>query len=222
MKQIALVGVTMNSIPPMMRALEGKEVKAVHYLDSYILEKNRKAGHMTDDCMRRMVNMVAHACEDGADGVIITCTIFSKYVSYFREMFSAPIVAADQAMMEQAGKAGGRIALLCTFEGTREISYQLLKLYCELSRKSYEIVPFVLKEAYEEAQKSNLEVHNQMIREKILEIEGDYDQIVLAQMSMADSAAGLKTRRARVLTSPAAAYETVMEEIKKRKISYNS
>ena len=39
---------------------------------------------------------------------------------------------------------------------------------------------------------------------------------------MADSAAGLKTRRARVLTSPAAAYETVMEEIKKRKISYNS
>ena len=81
-------------------------------------------------------------------------------------MFSAPIVAADQAMMEQAGKEGGRIALLCTFEGTREISYQLLKLYCELSRKSYEIVPFVLKEAYEEAQKSNLEVHNQMIREK--------------------------------------------------------
>lgn len=215
MKQIALVGVTMNSIPPMMRALEGKEVKAVHYLDSYILEKNRKAGHMTDDCMRRMVNMVAHACEDGADGVIITCTIFSKYVSYFREMFSAPIVAADQAMMEQAGKAGGRIALLCTFEGTREISYQL-------SRKSYEIVPFVLKEAYEEAQKSNLEGHNQMIREKILEIEGDYDQIVLAQMSMADSAAGLETRRARVLTSPAAAYETVMEEINKRKISYNS
>lgn len=50
-------------------------------------------------------------------------------------------------MMEQAGKAGGRIALLCTFEGTREISYQLLKLYCELSGKSYEIVPFVLKEA---------------------------------------------------------------------------
>ena len=118
-------------------------------------------------------------------------------------------------MMEQAGKAGGRIALLCTFEGTREISYQL-------RRKSYEIVPFVLKEAYEEAQKSNLEGHNQMIREKILEIEGDYDQIVLAQMSMADSAAGLETRRARVLTSPAAAYETVMEEINKRKISYNS
>ena len=130
-------------------------------------------------------------------------------------------------MMEQAGKEGGRIALLCTFEGTREISYQLLKLYCELSGKSYEIVPFALKEAYEEAQKSNLEAHNleghnQMIREKILEIEGDYDQIVLAQMSMADSAAGLETRRARVLTSPAAAYETVMEEINKRKISYNS
>lgn len=220
MKQIALVGVTINSIPPMMRVLEGKEVKVVHYLDSYILEKNRKVGRMTDDCMCRMVNMVAHACEDGADGVIITCTIFSKYASYFGEMFSAPIVAADRAMMEQAGKAGGRIALLCTFEGTRESSCQLLKYYCELGGKPYEIVPFVLKEAYEEAQKSNLESHNQMIREKILEIEVNYDQIVLAQMSMADSAAGLETRRARVLTSPAAAYETVMKEIKAREISY--
>ena len=69
-------------------------------------------------------------------------------------------------MMEQAGKAGGRIALLCTFEGTREISYQLLKLYCELSGKSYEIVPFVLKEAYEEAQKSNLEAKRPMRRHR--------------------------------------------------------
>ena len=212
----------MNAIPPMMRALEGKKVKVLHYLDSYILEKNRRIGHMTDDCMRRMVNMVAHACEDGADGVIITCTIFSKYVSYFKEMFSAPIVAADQAMMEKAGKAGGRIALLCTFDGTREISCQLLKLSCELSGKPYEIVPFVLKDAYEEAQKSNLEEHNRIIREKILEIEEDYDQIVLAQMSMADSAAGLKTHRARVLTSSAAAYETVMEEIKKRETLHHS
>ena len=30
----------MNAIPPMMRALEGKKVKVLHYLDSYILEKN--------------------------------------------------------------------------------------------------------------------------------------------------------------------------------------
>lgn len=217
MIQIGLVGVTINSVDPMMRALSGyDEVKGIHYLDSYILEKNRKAGCVTDDCVRRMVNMVAHACEDGADGVIVTCTIFSKYVEYFRKMFSVPIVAADSAMMEQAGRQGGRIAMLCTFEGTRKISLDQLRDCCKKGKQPYKIDSFVLKEAFEEAQKSNLERHNEIIRDKILQIEGDYDQVVLAQISMANAALGIQTRRARVRTSPSAAFETVMEEIKKR------
>ena len=124
---------------PMTRALAGRDVKAVHYLDTYILEKHRKEGGMTDDCMRRMVNMVSHACEDGAEGIIIACTIFSQYVGCFRKMFSAPIVAADAAMMERAGNMGGRIALLCTFEGTREISYRQLEACCQARGKAYEI-----------------------------------------------------------------------------------
>ncbi len=219
MKQIALVGVTVNTIDPMTRALAGRDVKAVHYLDTYILEKHRKEGGMTDDCMRRMVNMVSHACEDGAEGIIITCTIFSQYVGCFRKMFSAPIVAADAAMMERAGNMGGRIALLCTFEGTREISYRQLEACCQAGGNAYEIVPFVLQNAYEEAQKSNLEGHNQIIWEKILEIDEDFDQIVLAQMSMANGAEGIKTKRARVLASPGAALAAVMEEIEKREKS---
>ena len=217
MIQLGLVGVTINAIDPMMRVLaEHDEVKGINYLDSYILEKNRKEGRVTDDCMRRMVNMVAHACEDGAQGVIITCTIFSKYVEYFREMFSVPIVAADSAMMEQAGRQGGRIALLCTFEGTKKISTDQLRLYCEMGDKPFEIETFVLKDAYEEAQKGNLARQDEIIRAHILDMEKDYDQVVLAQMSMANAALGLETKRARVRTSPAAAYETVMEEIRKR------
>lgn len=214
MKRIALVSVTLNAVNPMTEYLSGLEdVHVVNYLDSYILEKVRREGKVTDDCMHRMVSMIAHACEDGADGIIITCTIFSAYVEYFRKMFSVPIIGADTAMMELVGKKGGRTAMLCTFDGTEKPSADLLKSCFEKYGSSYELETFVLNEAYEAAQKMQIGRHNELIREKILELEEQFDNIVLAQISMSGAAIGLETNHAKVYTSPSAAYETLKKEL---------
>lgn len=217
MQRIALVSVTLNAVNPMTEYLAGKpDIHIVNYLDSYILEKVRKEGKVTDDCMRRMVTMISHACEDGADGIIITCTIFSAYVPYFQKMFSVPIVGADVAMMNMVGQKGGRTAMICTFEGTKEPSTNLLKSYFEKYEKNYEIVPIVLNDAYEAAQNLQIDKHNKLIREKVLEIEKNFDNIVLAQISMAGAALGIKLNHATLFTSPNAAYETLMQDFKRQ------
>lgn len=214
MKRIALVSVTLNAVNPMTHYLSrDPELHIVNYLDSAILEIHRREGHVTDSCMRRMVTMLAHACEDGADGIIITCTIFTAYIEQFRKLFPVPIIAADTAMMEQAGQGGGRIALVCTFSGTREISEKLLRSFCASSGKPYEITAFVLQDAYDAAQQFHLDIHDRIIREKVQELDEAFDRIVLAQISMSDAVLGMRLRHAELFTSPAAACARLMQEL---------
>ena len=214
MKRIALVSVTLNAVNPMTDYLaQDPDIHVVNYLDSAILEITRWEGHVTDACMRRMVDMLAHACEDGADGIIITCTIFSAYLEQFRKMFSVPIVGADIAMMEQAGQCGGSTAMVCTFEGTKVPSENLLRRCCEASGKPYAITSFVLKEAYDAAQQFQLDVHDKIVREKVQELDEQFDQIVLAQISMANAVRGLELHHAKLFTSPSAACARLMQEM---------
>lgn len=207
MKKIALVSITLNAVNPMTKYLSTqKDVQILNYLDSYIMEKVRINGKVTDDCMRRMLNMISSACEDGADGIIITCTMFSKYVEEFSRLFSVPIIGADVAMMDLVGSKGGKTAMLCTFSKTVEPSTNLLKSYFEKYNKEYEITTYVLVDAYKEAENQNIELHNKIIKNKIEELDKEYDNIVLAQISMADAAIDAETKNAKLYTSPFAAY----------------
>lgn len=215
MKKIALVSVTLNAVNPMTAYLsEMSEIHVVNYLDSYILEKVRNEGKVTDDCMRRMFSMLAQACEDGADGIIITCTIFSAYVEQFQKLLSVPVIGADTAMMEMVGIRGGKTAMLCTFKGTEKPSANLLRNCFEVHKSSYELETFVLEEAYEAAQHMDLEKHDCLIKEKIQELDDRFDNIILAQISMSNAAKGLETNHAKIFTSPAAAYETLKSKFR--------
>lgn len=214
MKKIALINITPNCIEPMLNTVKKFEtIKPVQYMDSTILDEIRSEGHITDRCMGRMLSMIADACQDGAEGIVLTCTMFSKYVETFRKLFSVPIIGADVAMMEQAGKVGGKYALLCTFRGTKEPSEKLLKKYCEMSEKEFSIDTYVLEDAYSKAQTGNLKKHNEIIKNKIEEFDKKYDNIVLAQMSMADAADLANVTNAKVYTSPQSALETIQDII---------
>ena len=211
MKKIAFVNITPNAMGPMANCLKDyPEIQPMQYLDASITGKIAAAGGVTDACMGRMLQMVAHACEDGADGIVLTCTVFSPYVPCFRELFSVPVVGADVAMMEMAGKEPGKKALLCTFENTRETSANLLKKCCEAAGTETDIDTFVLKDAFDAAAAGDFRTHDALIREKIREAGNCYDQIVLAQMSMADAARGMQGEGARIFTSPQAACETIL------------
>lgn len=109
MKKIAFISITMNIMEPLSNCIKRfPQISPFHYVDAGISEKIAKSGHVTDTCMERMIAMIAHACQDEADGIVLTCTMFSAYVPDFRKLFSVPIVAADVAMMEQAAESDGK------------------------------------------------------------------------------------------------------------------
>ncbi len=217
-KQVALVSVTLNAVNPMTEYLSkaDPQLHLVNYLDSYLLEKVGNEGGINDASVKRMFDMLSTACSDGADGVILTCTIFSPYVEYFSGLLSRPVVCPDGAMLEEAAACDGRTAIICTFHGTADITRNMYYGYRRKLGRPEEVDLYVVDQAYEAGRRRDFAAHDRLIREKALELDGEYDQIVLAQISMAGAADGLQMKRARIFTSPESAYQTLVKAIRER------
>jgi hypothetical protein len=175
----------------------------VSYLDGYLLEQVEKdGGAITASSMDRMFFMLSRAREDGADVIIMTCTIFSPYAEAFQERLGTPIVCPDGAMLDAAAKAGGKTAILCTFHGTIETTKKEFLKYQRKNCMPESVDMFLAPEAFAAAQRSDLERFDFLIREKIKELDPDYDHVVLAQISMARAAKIAVMKNAKLWTSP--------------------
>ena len=211
MATIALASVTLNAVNPMTNFLMQKDasLKVRNYLDSYLLEKVKLEGGVTDDSVRRMFDMVANASHDGADAVLITCTIFSPYTEYFSKMLSKPVISPDQAMLDTVAEKGGRTAIICTFTGTVETTRKMYQSRCRLAGTADDVDMYVAEGALEALNHGDWDMFHERIRNKAKELDADYDNVILAQISMAGAARGLELTHAQFFTSPESAYQTV-------------
>lgn len=215
MKTIALVSVTLNAVNPMTGYLKehAADWSVVNYLDSYLLDKVNKEGKITDESMGRMFQMLTRACVDGADGIILTCTIFSPYVELFSGLLSVPIICPDGAMLDGVSKSPGKKAILCTFEGTVNITRNLYYSICDQNHTSRDVDMIVVPGAYEAAGRGDMDECNRLIRARVMELDQEYDQLVLAQISMAGAVEGFLPAHACIHTSPASACRAILEKI---------
>lgn len=206
-KTIALVNATFNAVNPMTDYLRkhASEYRVVNYLDGFLMDKIRLENGINDSSTQRMVDMIAKACQDGADGIIMTCTIFSSMQPYFAKIFSKPIICPDGAMHDSVSRMDGRTAIVCTFEGTVETTRNQYLSYCRKNDRPEQVDMFAVPEAFEAMQVGNVPLCNRLIQERVQQLDAQYDQIVLAQISMSGAAEGLETRHAKVFTSPSCA-----------------
>ena len=215
MDHIALVSVTLNAVNPMTDYFRTKVpgIKIDNYLDSHLLEKVRAEGGINDACMKRMFTMLATACEDEAQGVLLTCTVFSPYAEYFSKLLSKPIICPDRAMLEAVAAREGRKAILCTFPGTVETTQNLYFDCCREVEMDETVDMVVLEDAYLAAGKGDFETHDRLIQKKAQELDSQYDHLVFAQISMAQAAKGLELSHAQVYTSPDSAFQALEKAV---------
>lgn len=215
MEKIALVSVTLNAVNPMMEYFKQKDeaFEIRNYLDSYLLQKVNEEGGINDSSMKRMFQMLANACEDGAAAVLLTCTIFSPFAEHFGALLSKPIICPDGAMLNSVAQREGKTAILCTFSGTIDTTRNLYMSYRVRHGKSEEVDMHLVHGAWEAVQKGDMVQFDKAIQDKVKQLDAEYDQIVLAQISMARAVKGFATDHARLYTSPDSAYEAVREAL---------
>jgi Asp/Glu/hydantoin racemase len=210
--KVSMISVTLNAVNPMTDAIRGsgERIELVNCLDTGLMDLVAAEGRVTDKSLCRLVGLLAKAAEDGADCVLLTCTVFSPYVERLRSLFSIPIISADGAMIDDAVKRGGRTLILCTFPATVESSTALFRSAEERHSVVREMDILLLKNAFDAIQRGDRAGHDHIILEKIRECGKAYDQIVLAQISMAHVAALAEGCPIPILTSPASALSAML------------
>lgn len=211
MAVIALASVTLNAVNPMTDFLRERDpsLKVRNYLDSYLLEKVGKEGGVNDASVKRMFDMVATAADDGADAILITCTIFSPYAEVFSKVLSKPVVSPDQAMLDAVAAKNGKTAIICTFIGTVETTRKMYQSRCHAAGVPDDVDMYVAEGALDALNEGDWDTFHERIRKKVRELDAEYDNIVLAQISMAGAAKEMEMQHAELFCSPESAYQTV-------------
>ncbi len=218
MAVIALASVTLNAVNPMTDFLRERDpsLKVRNYLDSYLLEKVGKEDGVNDASVKRMFDLVATAADDGADAILITCTIFSPYAEVFSKVLSKPVVSPDQAMLDAVAAKNGKTAIICTFIGTVEITRKMYQSRCRAAGVPDDVDLYVADGALDALNEGDWDTFHERIRKKVRELDAEYDNIVLAQISMAGAARGMELQHAALFCSPESAYQTVRSLLEHR------
>jgi Asp/Glu/hydantoin racemase len=217
MKRIALISVTLNAVNPLAKlfAKHTKDFEVKNYLDEGLQALVAREGGVTDKSLSRMFALIGKASLDGAEAVLLTCTVFSPYVERFNTLFSIPVIGVDAAMLDEAAGFNKKTAVLCTFPATMKSSPEMFKRGAEHHGVNPPVDFFLVEDAAQALKKEGKEAHDKIIAEKALSLEKDYDLIVLAQISMAGAAELLLNCTKPVLTSPESALRACMDLLKK-------
>jgi Asp/Glu/hydantoin racemase len=218
MPTIGLIHATLNSVQPILEAFKqnAPEIKLLNFMDEGLIDELNQTNIVTDGMVEQLASLMKRAESRGVDGILLTCSSFSPYVEAIKERFSVPVLSADIAMLEYAVDISDRIGVIATVGAAGPTTTKLLKHISEGNNKEVEIETHVLTEAFTALQQGDSQKHNQLIREKIMELSNTSDVIVLAQMSMCRALKDWDGAPKPILTSPDISIRKMLSQILKR------
>ncbi len=211
--RIGLIHATMNSVQPIHAAFreQAPHVTLLNFMDEGLIFELNETGVITPAMIRRLIALIERAEESGVDGILLTCSSFSPYVSQIKKLFSTPVVSADTSMLEHSVEVAERIGVIATVGTAGPITTQQLKEIAALQGKSIEVQTEVITDAFFALQNGDPATHDERIHQKIEELSESCDVILLAQMSMARALRTMNKEMTKpVLTSPETSIRTIL------------
>lgn len=71
-------------------------------LDDRLLDDARAAGGLTDALRRRMLRLIGHVLDGGAQALLLTCSSYGEVVDTARTLWTVPVLKSDEAMFKAA------------------------------------------------------------------------------------------------------------------------
>jgi len=209
MKRIGLFHATLAAIPAAESAWHAADqpVSLIHYLDEGLLGHVRRHG-LEETTRRRLRCWLELISGDGVDAIMTTCSSLSPLIADLRPHIVRPIVAIDDAMIEQALAGGPRIGIVATLASAAETTRGLLS--ASPGASALTLTTRIAHGAFEALGCGKMEDHDRTVRDAVVELAGESDVIVLAQLSMARALPLIKGLPIPVLTSgPGAVQRTL-------------
>ncbi|UPZ33799.1 aspartate/glutamate racemase family protein [Streptomyces sp. LRE541] len=83
-------------------AREFPQATVWNLLDDRLLDDARDAGGLTDALRRRMLRLIEHVMDGGAQGLLLTCSSYGEVVDTARARWDVPVLKSDEAMFSAA------------------------------------------------------------------------------------------------------------------------
>jgi Asp/Glu/hydantoin racemase len=179
-------------------------VPVFHMVDESLIKDTIAAGALRKATIRRLLAHIDSAAQAGAGAVLVTCSSIGEGVKVARLVFDFPVLRIDEPMAERAVADGRRIGVLATLETTLSPTLRLLEETAAAMGERRDLVSCLCAGAFDAVLSGDVATHDRIVREKLAELGGRVDVIVLAQASMARVVAGLppEERTVPILSSP--------------------
>jgi Asp/Glu/hydantoin racemase len=180
------------------------EAGIVHHVDESLIQDTVKAGSLRKPTVRRLIDQIAAAENDGADAVLVTCSSIGPGAKLAKELFDIPVLRIDDAMAERAVREAHTIGVLATLRTTLDPTTALLRQKAAQAGREVELVECLCEGAFPAVLAGDTATHDRMLRQALTEDLKGVELIVLAQASMARVVSTLAADRmhAPVLSSP--------------------
>jgi Asp/Glu/hydantoin racemase len=196
--RIALVHALKHSIVPIEASFAKlwPEATLMNLLDDSLSADLARDGKLTDAMTERFLSIGRYAASTGTDGILFTCSAFGPCIEAVAgERAPMPVLKPNEAMIEEAAKAGPKVGLLSSFPPT------LASMPREFPA-SVQLVPKLAEGAMAALDRGDRAEHDRMVVEASKDLR-DCDVIALAQYSMAPAAEKVAQATGRpVLTTP--------------------
>lgn len=222
-KIITMVHTVLPVVDTMMQTFANdsrrSSVELYNIVDDAIIPRVRSLGISG---VSRIVYQHLLAAEDhGSQVILVTCSSLSSLVDTLRPLIRIPVVKIDEAMIDQAVQAGGRLAVVATVETTLGPTLaQLQKKVADVANaaRPLEIVPCLCAEAYTALLRENSpEKHDALVAAAVRKLLPEVDAIMLAQVSMVRVLPAIRQMTDKpIFTSPESAVDRVFDIIGKR------
>ena len=205
-KLIALISATQAAIGPATAGLlnEFGEVTVWNLLDDRLLADAAAEG-LNRPLSERMRQLIDHAIIGGADGVLLTCSMYGPVAQQF--VASVPVHSADEAaFMEAASGHHRRVLVVASIESALVDSMERFRTAADGSGHEIDVSGLVVPAAFDAANAGDHEALVAALANACRPELENTDAILLAQYSLAPAQAGLSEQLGRpVISGPQAA-----------------
>jgi Asp/Glu/hydantoin racemase len=206
-KRIFLVHPTPLAMPPVDEAFKRlwPSAQVLNLLDDSLYADVGADGELTPALYARVENLLRHAQNSGADGIVFSGSTFGPAVEAGRKAIKVPVLRIEEAMMDEAVARGGSILLVCTQKRAMPVVRATLDGAARRAGKTPTIAELWVAGARDAINANDSARHDRLIVDQVAAAV-DYDTVVLGMISMAPARAAMSPAlAAKTLTSGEAA-----------------
>jgi Asp/Glu/hydantoin racemase len=193
--RVALIHALAHSVGPVNAEFERAWPDCVRMNlldDSLSSDLARSPGGLDERMKVRFVTLAGYAIGTGADAILFTCSAFGPCIDEVKRRWpGVPILKPNEAMIDDAVRAGRRIGLVASFEPT------LVTMPSEFP-SHVDVLPMFANGALDALDRGDAALHDRLVAQAARRVvEQGADVVAIAQFSMA-RAAGEVERAVRV------------------------